>query len=384
MKKRIISILLPFAILIALASCTKTGDRTTYKSVNLGLTMSGSDTRTSYSGEGTVTDGLLTKERLDWTDGDLVTVYSPEAAMVDGVSHSADYKVVSHEINPTTNLRSCATVITSESSGKGLVWDTGTTYSFYGMYPSVATTGFTTTEKTWVGMNGMNMQATIPSVQGVVSYTDGWIMNWSEITVSSDDPIVRTPTAIKGTPDMKYGWMFAKKTGVTFTIQPVELVFYPKFTAFEFTIASGENESITLTSFKLETLTETSTSDVSAFIAGNFTYTGSTETVTVSSSGASNSITVNFPSGTTVTPDKSLTFTVFALPVNLTNMRITFTGDEIGTRKLTLDTATGTPLTFTPYKKYRIYGLRFPSLLTAYGEDILWDLEAHGEPLDWY
>ena len=138
------------------------------------------------------------------------------------------------------------------------------------------------------------------------------------------------------------------------------------------------DDSVTLSSFKLET-TETG-----GLLSGNFSLDGNSDAAPTIQTGATAAITVNFPAGTVVTPEKSLTFTVFTLPRNQTNMQITFTGTEIGERKLVLKDGDGNPLSFTACKKYRLSGLRFPSLLLAQGEDILWDLEAHGEGLEWY
>lgn len=345
--------MLPF-VMVAV-SCTKSGDPSS-KSVSFSIDLASNGTRTSYSNDGTYTDGVLTKERIDWTNGDLVTVYSPEATKSDW-THYADYRIVSHTTS-TDNLMSHGVVAPVESDGAGLTWEEGTNY-FYGMYPSAKS--FTSTDKGygWIALDQTTLKGTIPAAQ---------TLTWSGLTGTGN---------IKGTPDMRYAWMYATGSG-EMEDEVVTLVFYPKFTAYEFTIGSGENDSVTLSSFKLET-TETG-----GLLSGNFSMDGISGVVTPVSSTGTAAITVTFPEGTVVTPKKSLTFTVFTLPTNQTKMQITFTGTEIGERKLVLNGADGKPLSFTACKKYRLSGLRFPSILTAQGEDILWDLEAHGEGLEWY
>lgn len=373
MKLSLLWLLLPMALV---SSCNKTGV-VTGESVRFSVGLVSDDTRTAYSNY-TYKVGSQAKERIDWIANDLVTVFSPQAItkINEEDTHYSDYKVVSvsthKEFETDDKLMSHATVEAADG-GKGLCWEEGTN-NFYAMYPSAATVGFTPAEKNWIGLNNTTMKGTIPSAQ---------TFTWGTFT---PDPAAGDPNVyFKGTPDMKYAWMFAKQTGEKGDSE-VNLVFRPKFTAFEFTIGSGENASVTLQSFRLET------EAAGAFLAGNFSIAGSSdaETVTVSSTGATSYIDVTFPVGTKVTqatasaPAKELTFTVFALPVDITSLKITFTGTEIQTRTLSLLDGSGDPLSFTACKKYRIRGLRFPNLLTAQGEDILWDLDAYGEGLNWY
>jgi len=352
MSKTLFGLLLS---VLTVVSCSKSGGPSS-DSVCFSVGLAGAGTRTAYSRDGVYQEGVLTRERIDWTDGDLVTVYSPEAMKTDW-SHSADYRIVSH-VTSADNLMSHAEVIATDADGKGLTWEAGTNH-FYGMYPSVSMYRSTDEGYGWVGLDGTTLKGTIPS---------GQTLSWSGLTGTGN---------ITGTPDMKYAFMFAKQTGRKGDSE-VNLVFFPKFTAFEFTIGSGENPAVTLSSFKLET------TESGAFLAGNFSMAGDTEAVTVESAGATRYVTVNFPAGTVVTPEKPLTFTVFALPKDLTKMQIWFTGTEIGDRKLVLNDGSGNPLSFSACKKYRLAGLSFPSILTAQGEGILWDLEAHGEGLEWY
>lgn len=377
MKKKEQRILLwgLMALVMALVvSCTKS-NLSNRSSVRFTIGLASDGTRTLYSGEGTVTDGKLVKERIDWVVNDQVRVYSPEAMQTDW-AHYAEYKVTSHTHTPHGALMDHAEVAAMDADGKGLTWEAGTTNHFYGMYPSPAIFRSDDPGASWIALDGSTMKGTIAADQT-------GLLSWTGVTGTGD---------ITGAPDMKYAWMFAKQTGNKGDSE-VNLVFYPKFTAFEFTIGSGENAVVHLSSFTLET-TQTANSDYPyPYLAGNFSLAGDTELVSVSNTGPSKTITVTFPEGTAVTratataDAKNLTFTVFALPVDITSLKITFTGEEIGTRTLVLKDgtdSTASPLEFTACKKYRIYGLSFPNFLVAQGEDILWDLEAHGEALKWY
>ena len=370
LNKTLLWTLLPIA-LAAVVSCTKTGGPSG-DTVRFSVGLASDETRTAYSGEGTVVDGLLKKERIDWLVNDQITVYSPEAMKMDW-SHSADYKVnavSTHDDSGVTpsgnNLMSHATV--TATAGTGLTWEAGTNH-FYGMYPSAVKFTSTDAGYGWIALDQTVMKGTIPATQSPT---------WTGLTGEGD---------VTGAPDMRYAFMYASQTAVKGSSE-VNLVFKPKFTAFEFTIGSGENDYVHLSTFKLETTAS------GAFIAGNFSYDGATESMTVSNTGASSSIEVTFPTGTVVTretptasgtvPAKNLTFTILALPVDITSLKITFTGTEIETRSLALNDGNGVPLNFTACKKYRIRGLSFPSFLLAEGNDIDWDLEAHGEALNWY
>ena len=349
-----------------LAGCSKHG--VDANGIRFAASAASSSTRTAYSGEGeTNTDGALVKERIDWTDGDLISIYCPQAVVLEDESqHMADYVVTSHMSSSSIRSRAFINPVAQSATGmpNGLRWGTGE-HHFYAMYPSSNTVSFSTSEKAWIGLYETTMKGTIPGVLGEPSTPS---LTWSGLTGAGD---------IKGVADMRYAWMFAKATAPA-RAEEVQLDFYPKFTAFEFTVGSGDNPSVTLSTFKLET----STSGV--FLSGDFSLDGETGAVTVKNTGASNSISLTFPSGVVVTPEKKLIFTVFTLPVNLTDLKITFTGTEIGTRKLALNTAAGVPLEFDACKKYRITGLRFPNFLTAHGEDIIWDFDVHGENLVWY
>ncbi len=316
-------------------------------------------TKTAYSG--VEQDG---KERIDWIVGDEFTIWSDKAVvMYTADRHDADYVIRSvmstngnGEADPNGHY-SRATIEASE--GNGLQWTNATgDYTFYARYPADPGT-----------IDGTSMAGTIPDKWGQSGSPQ---LTWETETAGG-------VTTVVGKPDMNYACMFAKTTAAR-NASVVRLNFYPKFTAFTFVVGSGDNSEVNLTSFKLETLIS------GASIAGGFTLDCEDQNVSIGE-GSSQSVTVNLV-GKKVTPTSSLSFTVFALPVDLTGLRITFEGVEIGTRTLDLkySSSSATPgsyITFGACKKYVIDNLRFPNLMISGGEDIEWNQEVSGEGISW-
>lgn len=321
------------------------------------------DTKTTYTGDGTFSsEGNLTKERIDWVDGDMIRIVSAQAQVLDksvtpwllryssdNPQYSlADYTVATHK--KETDVISRATI--APVGGNGLQWGTGN-HTFYAMYPSSETSGYSAAEKAKIGINHEKMMGTIPAVQSPdLSGAKGW-------------------------PDMRYAFMFGTAQAPS-GADAVNLPFYPEFTAFEFSIAKGDNESVELSSFTLETTAS------GGVLTGDFTLTnasGWNSAVTTSNTGSS--LTVDLSGVTLNAAKESLTFTVLCLPVNLGSLKLTFTGPQLGTRSLKLNDKNDTPLSFTARKKYRIFGMSFPAGLSTEGEDILWDLEGWGGVVYW-
>lgn len=282
-------------------------------------------TKTAYTGQG---DGNT--ERIDWTDGDIVTIYSDKAYVLDNPGvHSTDYKVSSHTGDGSTYI-STATISPAELAN-ALQWGSGTN-TFYAMYPSPSTPGLT-----------------------------GADFDEGEMTF----PILATPTLVKDendlryTPDMKYAPMLAKATATSGT-SSVNLAFAPEYTAFEFTVSKGNFNEIHISNF---TLTSTDASEpVSGVItipAGEY---ADESAVTVTDEGTS--ISVDWATPVLLDEDHpNLTITVFTVPKTLSHLKIIYTGTEISTRSLELKNAGGVSLEFPARKKYRIYGLSFPVIV---------------------
>ena len=334
----------------------------------------GAQTKTSYTGDGSFTgtapNRVLTHERIDWVNNDIFTVVCAQAQVYDksstpwtlSFSHSSpirysesDYKVQTHQTDGNDNTVSRASIVPVD--GNGLQWGSGQ-HTFYAMYPSVNSAAFTAAEKAKIGINTTSFKGTIPTAQTPQWSNNGW-------------------------PQMQYAYMFAAPPPSA-EAREVKLPFYPQFTAFEFTVTSGEHASVALTSFSFDAVTA-NTPVTGDFQLQNAAPGGTPSTPTGGST--SSRITVDL-TGKTVTPGAPLKFTVLGLPADMGAMRMSFTGPAIGTRTVILkkkNTTSGQfeEIQFTARKKYRISGIEFPKDLGGGGEQIIWDQEAFGEDILW-
>ena len=354
-------------------SCTKGGSLNLYlrKSVRFSASMSTSGTRTVYSGEGTTdAQGLLTRERIDWKDGDILRVFSPQAAQSDGSTHHADYAVQSHETigTPGAQLTSRATVAVVDGTSE-LYWEESPSrdmvHDFFALYPSPATQGFT--EGHTLEQDGVIFA---PETVG-----EDEIMTFTGVIPAPQTVSRKNATENVWLPDMRPAYMLAtaSSTQAEADENGITLQFIPKFSAFEFTVASGDNPTVKLTSFSL-TATEGYLTGAFKISQANFGVT-TTGIADADVTDGGKTITLDFGTeGITVTNISPLTFAVLALPQRTSGLKITFTGDVIGTRSLELKMADGTALSWDPYKKHRIYGLSFPALTDAIIVDpIIWN-----------
>lgn len=215
------------AVLLAGAALLSQGCDTNIIGLNsgskvvFGASSAASATKTSYSG--VVDNGY---ERIDWKGGDVIRIYSPEATVGTGSNvHWADYTVIENSIvgsghRSTAKLQNLA-------GANGLEWDyTHQTNTFYAVYPS---SGVAEGEGLVDGAQGI-LVGNIPAQQ---SQTESG--------------------------DMKYAYMFAKKTVSPGSNVPLE--FEPAFTTFEFTFHS-EIDPLYLGSFTI--------SSASKAMAGEF------------------------------------------------------------------------------------------------------------------
>lgn len=172
--------------------------------------------RTIYSGKVYTYDGK-DFERIDWIDGDMIEIYSPEASN----GPSAHYKVTSittgDENNGTTGKGSDYAYL--ERLGESaLQWNGDDDHNFYAMYPS---------SQMFADMEGI----TVP--QGLSMNADSKVLVNGVIPVSQDGKI--TPDG-KGNytiaPNMKYAYMVAK-TKADRSDESVGLSFVPIVTALE-------------------------------------------------------------------------------------------------------------------------------------------------------
>lgn len=321
-------------------------------------------TKTSYSGEGTVSGGRLVQERIDWMDTDLIRIYSPEAILAgDDATHYADYDIVDPRKLDDVTSRAKIT-----PAGAALEKGEDGVYHFYASYPSPATTGM----PSGVALDLAGGDETTPAV---VTFTG----------VVPDSQTEYAP-AVAGSyvyqPDMRWAYMLATGSAnlPADEGEEVYLTFTPKFSAFEFTVSSGEYASVTLRSMSL-TAASGSLSGTFQIRAGDFgAITAAIPAADITDAGPT--VTVDFGTdGIVLTQAHPVTLSLIALAQDVSGLTVSFTGDEIGTRSLDLTEklpgATDyTPITFGPYSKHRIKGLRFPTLTDVIIVDpIIWDGE---------
>ena len=291
--------------------------------------VAGPRTRAEYSGVGRESNGLLTWERIDWNNGDLIRIWSDAAKTSAGDVYS-DYKVSSFKVKSGDITRSQATVENVNSNG--LNWDgVESACGFWAVYPaSMVETGTTT-------------RTVDLSITGAQTSSDG---------LTSAPMVAAVDNATPG--------------------DPVTLDFYPAFTAFEITLKSL-NQDITLNTFALTSASKSLSGTFTAVIAANgstFTCPGRTD--------ATGKVEYTFDSGTVITSTEEVTFTVLALPQDYNDLTLEFSVTSEGVdqiSKLALTKADGTAYPFSACSKHRIYGLAMPGGV--------WQLDIQTDVNDW-
>ena len=333
------------------------------REVKFGATAHSSlDTRTEYMNY----DQTKDYQNIKWLATDKIRIYSPDAARRVAVEagenpsnyyYWADYLVVPNNNNPTlgtlqnlnadghqmfpSNPGYTPSGISIEDTSKvsnGLVW-LNKNAVFYGAYPRKALLG----KKDGKGLD---------VVDGKFGFTIPKNQSFS----------------VKG--DMDYAFMTAKASASEG--DPVELKFYPDFTAFEISIkCEAQGSDVTLNSFTIGT----NSPENFDILNGDFTVdlTGAQKSYTFQRNNieleSRKKITVSninkaIPAGSSATP---LVFTVFALPDTLRDLYVEFnttTGGAAKTWKLDLKKKENNELKsidFAAGKKHRIYGLALPT-----------------------
>ena len=338
--RRITSILLLSAgILLSLVGCQKgTTSDNSGNVIKFGAS-TGAPTRTAYSGEGTTVDGELTWERINWVDGDQIMIGSDKAfGRQGGTNQYATYRI--YGTQPDGDI--CKASI-ADDEGKGLVWgeNADEEYKFYGVYPATA--------------------GSADLAEGRVTFT------------------VATPQApnADGKTDMDQAVMLAMVSGAK-PNNTVDLQFYPAYTAFEFVLKAANTDvnlkkvELVSSSNLVGTVTATLATGTRENSAGNpigaSTFSDPTNPGTV--------LTYNFPANTTVTKNEELTFTVFALPVDVVKLKVKFYTNDTDYQSATLKSKTdGYNIKFDACRKHKIYGLAIP--------DGQWHLYLEADVLDW-
>ena len=324
--------LLSAGILLSLTGCQKGTTVNRGKNVTFKASTKTYETRTAFGD--VVTENNLNYQRIDWVEGDKILVWSDNAVVKDELTHpsfsSNNTHIATYSI---TNVRaegrkSVANI--ADLNGRGLQYldDEDTKYAFWGLYPAGAVTGN-------------------PSVNNSTEFT-----------------LMDAQSGVE--PDMNQAFMTAVALNTT-TDSSVELQFYPAFTTFEFDLEAGDEDdySLEITKFALESEGEGGTDLAGKFIA---TCSNGTWTYDCEDEGNSRLINVTFPEPLTITKGTTASFRFFALPQDLTNLRITFWTNE-GTKstklmkKGTVDQSNGDGeyMTFEGTKYHKIKGLVLPA-----------------------
>ena len=307
-------------LILTVSSCEKSMDSRAIRFK--ASTRPTSATKVGYSGVETGS-----RERIDWVAGDQIRIAS-DLARTAGNQDYANYTI-------TSDITASAQYSDAELEGSGLLWgQEEQAYHFWGIYPPSAIT-----------VSGQNASAaglTIPATGTLGTRTE-------------------TSNSITYAADLSSAWMLSEKANVSEGSSNFTMLFYPAFTAFEFTLKSMENTTLTVTNFTLSTTA--SSNALAGTVSATAILDGGLSTFGTPTS-PSSSISVSFGAGEDVTQTKSLTFTVLALPQVLENLTITFDFEKDGEscqRSLDLKDAGGTFLQFAACKKHVITGLALPT-----------------------
>lgn len=315
-------------------------------------------TKTEYSGVFTneTVSGVTHKyERINWVSGDKIRIYSPQAAQQGNAGvHDADYDIQASSIS--NSGRNSSARISSTSNTGGLVWGEGSSnYNFYALYPSPATTGI----QTGVSMNGSTVTAPIPQYQRMVGTAPREV----------NDPTTTSGKRLVYDPDMNYAYMYAAAAATNGGT--VDLRFRPLMTAFEITLGTKDPNGMEIREIYLSSNSSNHPSDPS--LSGTFNATinaGNTFTLN-NVTGGSSTIYADLPefvAGNTVTVQygRPITFTLFALPKDLTNMAIKIRLANGTTRdyEFRQTSVSGPFVVFPACRKVRITNLNAPQAET--------------------
>ena len=106
--------------------------------------LTGSTTTKTVFSDSTYSDSGVRYERIDWSEGDVIRVYSAQALMGDGTTHYADYTVTGVDNSGAYSRGSLRS-----TAANGLQWGTQQEHLFYAMYPSPGNTGGAASEPRW-------------------------------------------------------------------------------------------------------------------------------------------------------------------------------------------------------------------------------------------
>lgn len=306
-----------------LDSVSTSQEEVTFKAVLL----SSSSVRTTYSD--VVTNGI---ERIDWEEGDLIRIVSPQAN-----GGYSDY-VVSDVFN-YDGTSSYAHIRNAQANG--LTWGSGK-HDFYAIYPSPGT----------------------PCPQGRLMSDAGLSIEGSHVVAT----IPEVQAEVGNAPDMEYAYM-AAYTSVDHPEDDIVLRFLPMFNAFTlffeynrpmpltvYSVALSSSESVLSGSFAVDIGLQTNLVPYS--ISPDQCFSVSREELITDGSGINNIISA--PVNLTLSAGDSFTATLFAVPGNLSGLTLhVFT--DYGEKRLALQYRDGSSIVFSSFSKALIKGISIPN-----------------------
>ena len=371
---------------LLLGSCTKSEFGQAGKLIQFGARADGASTKTAYAGKDNDAEGI---EPIWWMQDDEVVIASPQAVVTNSNGkHQSTYKFKAY-----TSDNSHASVVNKGSNG--LAWldeDPDGGYDFYAVYGEGISVS---------GENEGMVNGTIPSPQRVEAHKydatktgSGSAASWYYVGENNQYTVYE--------PEMKYALMTAATTGVKSTDNPVSLTFKPAFTAFEFTFESADpSVTINLSEFRMESVEKDADGNTypsaRTALSGTFTGAAGSRAFTPGTNAGYSVALSNVSDLGEIKSGAGKSFTIFAMPQNLTNLVVYFTDKDADgtsrTRSLRLNYSDkkndqggyingenhGKPLTFQAGHKYRIRGLKLPGnqyqfFLTLDGVVQNWDV----------
>ena len=319
----------------------------------------GSDVATKTVYGEVVTDGGLKKQRIDWLVDDHIRIYSDKASFAyDASVHYADYaveRVYSENSHPDVSYATIqpSGLLDGTTSGasqpNGLVWGEGL-HKFVSVYPSPYDITSEYAGETFALTGGDDASS---SISRTFAASLPAAQTWTKADMDANRVIK---------PNMDFAYMYAMAAASAGS--EVTLSFKPMFTAFQFTIDSGDDEYMWLKKFTLKSN--------GGALAGKFS---ATMTVPDSGSGSiaysyaaddvTDAVELTFleeaggTDGIKVVKESPITFTVFALPVDYeAGMSITVESDGMDgsnqRKTLALKNTSGEWVTFEKCRKYNI------------------------------
>lgn len=282
------------------------------------------ETKVSYSGE-----DANSKERINWTAGDRISIYCPLSSAVKSASYSVDN--ISAE-----NETSKAAAVAAVEAASILKWGLATDYTFYARYP----------DPTWT--YGAPAESAFRSQS---RESDAFTC-----VIPAEQTLTRSGTSYTWVPSMKYCYLTGYGTATKGS--PVTLNFTPAVTTFEVSIGNdyiSGNDAFTVKTVEIISSSKR--------LSGTYTATiGSTPSFDVPASESEAdrkfTFTPNGNTGITVPKDKVLKFTFFACPVEIEgtaadhlSVKLTLANGDIRTKELKNGSSW---LSYTGGHKYRI------------------------------